>query len=85
MKSCVRIPDNIRQELFRLRRRGIIFKTSPEGGGKKYWGQAIAKLGVVETAGEGLRFAPGVLAAEGDHTEAVNGGERSTQEEDDEE
>ena len=60
MKSCVRIPDSIRQELFRLRRRGIIFKTSPEGGGKKYWATQMGRdLKVIETD-HGLVFDPSV-------------------------
>lgn len=60
MKSCVRIPEATRQELFRLRRRGVIFKTSPEGGGKKYWASQMARNSKVIETEHGLIFGPDV-------------------------
>lgn len=48
--NCKHIPDNIRKRILLLRER-----KSPAGGGKRYWGEGVRCLGVVEDQ-NGLRF-----------------------------
>jgi hypothetical protein len=50
---CQHVPDDIKTDLLKLRER-----KSSAGGGKKYWGDAVRVLGVLEDE-DGLRFERG--------------------------
>jgi hypothetical protein len=47
--NCKHVPDGVRKKILRLRER-----KSPAGGGKRYWGEGVRCLGVVEES-SGLR------------------------------
>ncbi|KAG7343224.1 hypothetical protein IV203_021169 [Nitzschia inconspicua] len=49
-ENCKHVPENIRKRVLLLRER-----KSPAGGGKRYWGEGVRCLGVVEDP-NGLRF-----------------------------
>jgi hypothetical protein len=49
-ENCSHVPEPIRKKILLLRER-----KSPAGGGKRYWGEGVRCLGVVEDR-SGLRF-----------------------------
>eukprot|EP00980_Cylindrotheca_fusiformis_P010675 scaffold2381_cov128-Cylindrotheca_fusiformis.AAC.16 len=50
-KHCASIPDELRQKLIFLKD-----QKSSDGGGKRYWADAVRLLGVIETPKDGLVF-----------------------------
>ena len=50
-KHCTMIPDEIRQRLLFLKD-----QKSSDGGGKRYWANAVRSMGVIETRSDGLTF-----------------------------
>lgn len=59
IKKCKLIPPSTREKLLQVRTReeGKKTRKSAYGGGRKYWADALAVLGVVDTPEKRLRFA----------------------------
>jgi hypothetical protein len=58
VKTCRLIPDETRRELIEVRSKEKGKKTckSSYGGGRRYWGDSLSVLGIVETPDRGLQF-----------------------------